>query len=139
MTLAKRTALGAGLIGLAALAFGASAMADDGDMVAATPARSSKSIEAAKAASAKEAASGAVRDYLSTVHGDVTAMVDSEGGYNVSGTAVLPLGENGTAIITLSKGEGGWWQLPPYGYGYGYDPYDVRAAGSTIRGPIPRR
>lgn len=127
MVLVKRMVLGAA----AALALGASALADD-DAVTATPARSSKAAQAIKADTAGEAASDAVRDYLSTVHGDVTAMVDSEGGYNVSGTAVLPLGENGTAIITLSKGDGAWWQLP-YGYAYGPD------APPYVRGPIPRR
>lgn len=132
MVLVKRMVLGAA----AALALGASALADE-DAVTATPARSSKAAQAIKADTAGEAASDAVRDYLSTVHGDVTAMVDSEGGYNVSGTAVLPLGENGTAIITLSKGDGAWWQLP---YGYAYGPYGYGAdAPPYVRGPIPRR
>lgn len=131
MTLAKRMAFGA----LAALALGATAMADDADMITATPSRTSKSIEAAKAAEAGRTATDAVKDYLGTVHGEVTAMVDSEGGYSVSGTAELPLGENGLAIITLSRGEGQpWWQ--PYGYGYG--PYGYGAPG-VANGPIRRR
>ncbi len=77
--------------------------ADDGSVLA-TPMRPAASKAEAEA---READVGdAVEDYLKDVHGEVTAMVDSRGGYNVSGTAVLPLGENGTAVISMSKGSG---------------------------------
>lgn len=93
---------------IAAAALGAPAFAGDVDDVMATPSRA-KAAAAAPAAEERES----VSDYLKDVHGEVTFMVGSDGTYGASGTAVLPLGENGVATVTLSTGKGPAW-LSPY-------------------------
>jgi len=89
-----------------ATALAAPAFAGDVDDVMATPSRAKTDVPSSEERDA-------VKDYLSDVHGEVTALIGSGGTYGVSGTAVLPLGENGSATVTLSTSRGPGW-LSPY-------------------------
>jgi len=74
------------------------------ETVSATPQRVARPL----AGAAQEAAPDAARDddggLLADVHGEVSAMVGTGGAYALSGTATLPLGDDGSLTLSFETG-----------------------------------
>ncbi len=72
------------------------------------------------------------------IHGEVGMFVGTGGTRGFFGTAVVPLGENATAILSFSQGEGRGLGYGGYGYGYGggldygYSPYGYPLFGTPL-------
>lgn len=60
--------------------------------------------------------SGAVRDRK--VHGELNLFAGSGGTYGFSGTAVMPVGQTGTAALSVTKGTSRWGGISGFGFGY---------------------
>ncbi|BCW89200.1 hypothetical protein sos41_23560 [Alphaproteobacteria bacterium SO-S41] len=102
------------------------AQAADTDEVTATP--SVRAAAAAKAAAngetpAEEDSLGKkVGDYLSQVHGEVGVAVGTNDMHAVYGTAVLPLGDEGSLTLSFEKSRNAYYS-PFYGSVFGPGPY----------------
>ena len=59
---------------------------------------------------------GAVRDRK--VHGEMSMFAGSGGIFGVSGTALVPLGETGTAAVSVMQGTSRWGGISGFGFGY---------------------
>ena len=98
---------------------------DDG-MVTATP--SVRAAAAAKAAADGEPATEEeslgkkVGDYLSQVHGEVGVAVGTNDMHSVYGTAVLPLGDEGSLTLSFEQSRNAYY-TPFYGSVFGPGPY----------------
>jgi hypothetical protein len=55
------------------------------------------------------------------VHGEMTMFAGSGGTFGVSGTAVMPVGANGTAAISIMQGTSRWGGLQGFSLGYASD------------------
>ena len=60
--------------------------------------------------------SGAVRDRK--VHGEMSMFAGSGGTFGVSGTAVVPVGDTGTAALSVMQGTSRWGGISGFGFGY---------------------
>jgi hypothetical protein len=79
------------------------------------------------------------------IHGEMGMFVGTGGTRGIFGTAVVPLGDNATATLSFSQGEGrgygyggygyGGWGYGGYGYGFADTPYPYQLSG---RGPNRR-
>jgi hypothetical protein len=113
----------------AGLAFGGSARAEATDELTATPkVAGSPTADDVKS----DDSDTALGRYLAQVHGEVGATIGTDGTRAVYGTAVLPLGEDGSLTVSLATGRfgrstyygsdfrdptpGGWAPLAPYGF-----------------------
>ena len=71
------------------------------------------------------------------IHGEVGMFVGTGGTRGIFGTAVVPLGENATASLSFSHGQGRGLGFGGFGggfggfggFGYGYSPYDFPGIG----------
>ncbi|WP_152417397.1 hypothetical protein [Sandarakinorhabdus sp. AAP62] len=59
---------------------------------------------------------GAVRDRK--VHGEMSMFAGSGGTFGVSGTAVVPVGDTGTAALSVMQGTSRWGGISGFGFGY---------------------
>ena len=59
---------------------------------------------------------GAVRDRK--VHGEMSMFAGSGGTFGVSGAAVVPVGETGTAALSVMQGTSRWGGISGFGFGY---------------------
>lgn len=78
------------------------------------------------------------------VHGEVTMFAGSGGSFGVAGTAVLPVGDSGTAAISVMQGRSRWGGLQGFGLGYASDGNLIGNGYGTFGGPFgpwttPRR
>ena len=60
--------------------------------------------------------SGAGRDRK--VHGEMSMFAGSGGTFGVSGTAVVPVGETGTAALSVMQGTSRWGGISGFGFGF---------------------
>ena len=58
----------------------------------------------------------AVRDRK--VHGEVTMFAGSGATFGMSGTAVIPVGQTGTAVVSVQQGTSRWGDFQGFGFGY---------------------
>jgi hypothetical protein len=59
---------------------------------------------------------GAVRDRK--VHGEMSMFAGSGGTFGVSGTAVVPVGDTGTAALSVMQGTSRWGGISGFGFGF---------------------
>lgn len=52
------------------------------------------------------------------VHGEVSVFAGSGGTFGMSGTAVMPVGENGSAAVSIMQGTSRWGGLQGFSLGY---------------------
>ena len=71
-----------------------------------------ESSEAAADASLRSIMGGGGSGTSSQIHGEVGAMIGTGNTYGVFGTALVPLGENGSAIFSFSKSQFGDLRAP---------------------------
>lgn len=120
------SAVFAALCGLAA-----AAEIDDDGMIAATP--SVRAAEAAKdggGAAEEDSLGKKVGDYLSQVHGEVGVAVGTNDMHAVYGTAVLPLGDEGSLTLSFEQSRNAY---------YGYGPFYGSVFGPGPVEGLPRR
>jgi len=90
------------------------------------------------------------------VHGEVTMFAGSGGTFGMSGTAVVPVGDNGSAAVSIMQGTSRWGGLQGFSLGYASDGNIIGGGGyggfggpfglwttpwgaSPYPGPPPRR
>lgn len=92
-------------LALSAVAWPIAAVAeDDAQIIRLTPEQQAKALDSANETSADAAlarASGGGSDRL--IHGEIGAMIGTGGARGVFGTAAIPLGDNGGAIISFEQ------------------------------------
>lgn len=77
---------------------------DEGKVTRLTPEERAELLDAGIEASADRAQAQAMGGgYERQIHGEVGAMIGTGGARGIFGTAVIPLGETGTAIISFEK------------------------------------
>lgn len=77
----------------------------------------------------------AVRDRK--VHGEVTMFAGSGGTFGMSGTAVLPVGDNGMAAVSIMQGTSRWGGLQGFSLGYASDGNIIGGGyGGGLGGPF---